>query len=111
LTEEEEADLSSFGKLENQMNLVNVMSQSLTTERSKKSNPQQLVNNIQASTQQEFFKHQSNLGQLMKQDKNLDSFLIQLSALQWIDNMFGDEFFKNKHEEILAKIKDFDARQ
>jgi len=40
LTQEEEIDLSSFGKLENQMNLINVMSQALTTERAKQSNPQ-----------------------------------------------------------------------
>jgi hypothetical protein len=45
------------------------------------------------------------------QDKNLDSFLQQLCRSQWIDGMYGDDFFKSKHEEILAKIKEFETRQ
>jgi Ulp1 family protease len=72
------------------------------------------VNNIQASTQQQFLKHQINLSQSVMQEKDLDAFLQQLGELQWLDNMFGEEeedFFRSKHEEILAQMKGFEERQ
>lgn len=46
------------------------------------------------------------------QDKDFDAFLSQLSGLEWLDNMSGEEeFFRSKYAEILAQMKEFEDRQ
>jgi hypothetical protein len=38
--------------------------------------------------------------------------LSQLSGLEWLDNMSGEEeFFRSKYAEILAQMKEFEDRQ
>ena len=64
--------------MEDHMNLINQMSKDLALDKSIHNHPVLLVNNIQASYQQQYLSHLNNLSLYLLQDSSLETFLVQL---------------------------------